>query len=118
MPGSTRSRSDRPAGKSFAFVEVQSDYAGGSTVRFWNGDLYWTDHRVSGMWPGRDARQLAPVRMGRAGLPAHHSAAARPPAKRPGGPAAASCSVPPVVKAAPLKPAGWHGPGRPALTPP
>jgi hypothetical protein len=42
---------DSPRGEKLAFVEVQSDYAGGSTVRFWNGDLYWPDHRISGVWP-------------------------------------------------------------------
>jgi hypothetical protein len=42
---------ESPRGEKLAFVEVQSDYAGGSTVRFWNGDLYWPDHRVSGVWP-------------------------------------------------------------------
>ena len=42
---------DSPRGEKLAFVEVESDRAGGSRVRFWNGDLYWPDHRVSGVWP-------------------------------------------------------------------
>lgn len=42
---------DSPRGERLAFVEVESDHAGGSNVRYWNGDLYWPDHTVSGVWP-------------------------------------------------------------------
>src|SRR5262249_21649055 len=42
---------DSPRGQRLAFVTVESDYAGGSPVQFWNGDLYWPDHTVSGVWP-------------------------------------------------------------------
>ena len=42
---------DSPRGEKLAFVTVESDYAGGSTVSFWNGDLYWPDHITSGVWP-------------------------------------------------------------------
>ncbi|MEZ5830988.1 MAG: hypothetical protein R3D05_07385 [Dongiaceae bacterium] len=42
---------DSPRGEKLAFVEVESDRAGGSNVRFWNGDLYWPNHITSGVWP-------------------------------------------------------------------
>jgi hypothetical protein len=42
---------DSPRGEKLAFVTVESDRAGGSVVSFWNGDLYWPDHTVSGVWP-------------------------------------------------------------------
>jgi hypothetical protein len=42
---------DSPRGEKLAFVEVEADRAGGSYVRFWNGDLYWPDPTASGVWP-------------------------------------------------------------------
>jgi hypothetical protein len=108
---------ESPRGEKLAFVEVQSDYAGGSTVRFWNGDLYWTDHRVSGMWPDimRDnwhrfewaERDCQPT-----------TAAARPPANAQAAPPPPAVPVQSVVKAAPLKPLAGTAPGAPRdLTP-
>ena len=108
---------ESPRGEKFAFVEVQSDYAGSSTVRFWNGDLYWTDHRVSGMWPDvmRDNwhrfewahRDCQPT-----------TAAARPPARRPSSPAPASRPGPIGGQGRPDQAPGRHNPGAPRdLTP-
>ncbi|HEY1382914.1 MAG TPA: hypothetical protein VGF43_04830 [Dongiaceae bacterium] len=42
---------DSQRGEKLAFVTVESDYAGGSVVSFWNGDLYWPNHITSGVWP-------------------------------------------------------------------
>jgi hypothetical protein len=108
---------ESPRGEKLAFVEVQSDYAGGSTVRFWNGDLYWTDHRVSGMWPDvmRDnwhrfewaERDCQPT-----------TAAARPPARAQIAPPPQAVPVQSVVSGAPLKPLAGATPGAPRdLTP-
>jgi hypothetical protein len=108
---------ESPRGEKLAFVEVQSDYAGGSTVRFWNGDLYWPDHRVSGVFPDvmRDnwhrfewaERDCQPT-----------TAAARPPARAQVAPPPPAVPVQSVVKAAPLKPLAGTTPGAPRdLTP-
>ncbi len=108
---------ESPRGEKLAFVEVQSDYAGGSTVRFWNGDLYWPDHRVSGVWPDvmRDnwhrfewaERDCQPT-----------TAATRAPAKAQAAPPPRAVPVKSVVKAAPLKPLAGTAPGAPRdLTP-
>jgi hypothetical protein len=108
---------ESPRGEKLAFVEVQSDYAGGSTVRFWNGDLYWPDHRVSGVWPDvmrdnwhrfewaeRDCQPMA--------------AASRAPAQARVAPAPPAVPVQAVVKTAPLKPLAGTTPGAPRdLTP-
>ncbi len=94
---------DSPRGEKLAFVTVEPDFAGGSVTRFWNGDLYWPDHTVSGVWPdvmrdnwhrfeaAQNACQPAPV-------------AAKPVAKAP--PAAPSKAAPvnSTIKARPLKP--------------
>ena len=40
-----------PRGDLLAFVTVERDWAGGSTISFYNGDLYWPDRAVSGMFP-------------------------------------------------------------------
>lgn len=106
---------DSPRGEKLAFVTVESDRAGGSNVRFWNGDLYWPDHTVSGVWPDvmRDnwhrfeAAQKAcqPV-----------SAAAKPPASAP--PARPPAAATSVIKAQPLKPLPGTAAGTPRpLTP-
>jgi len=108
---------ESPRGEKLAFVEVQSDYAGGSTVRFWNGDLYWPDHRVSGVWPDvmRDnwhrfewaERDCQPT-----------TAASRAPARAQLAPAPQAVPVQSVVKAAPLKALTGTTPGAPRdLTP-
>jgi len=95
---------DSPRGEKLAFVEVESDLAGGSNVRFWNGDLYWPNHTVSGVWPDvmRDnwhrfeaaekACQPTPVD------------AKRVAARAQLGPPPVAASVKSVVKAKPLKP--------------
>jgi hypothetical protein len=105
---------DSPRGEKLAFVEVESDYAGGSFVRFWNGDLYWPQHMVSGVWPDtmRDnwhrfeaaskACQPAPV-------------AAKPVAKF--QPAPVAVPVKSVIKAQPLKPLKPLNAPPPAATP-
>ena len=108
---------ESPRGEKLAFVEVQSDYAGGSTVRFWNGDLYWPDHRVSGVFPDtmRDnwhrfewaERDCQPA-----------TAAARPVAKAQVAPPPPAVPVQSVVSGAPLKPLAGSTPGAPRdLTP-
>jgi hypothetical protein len=108
---------DSPRGEKLAFVEVETDYAGGSIVRFWNGDLYWPDHRVSGVWPDtmRDnwhrfeaaQRDCQPT-----------TAAARPVAKAQVAPPPAAAPVKSVVQSAPLKPLAGSAPGAPReLTP-
>jgi hypothetical protein len=109
---------DSPRGEKLAFVEVESDFAGGSTVRFWNGDLYWPDHTVSGVWPdvmrdnwhrfeaAENACQPAPV----AARPIATKAQLAPPPT----PAPAKS----VIKAQPLKPLPAATPGAPrSLTP-
>lgn len=40
-----------PRGDLLAFMTVEPDWSTGSTVSFYNGDLYWPDHRTSGMFP-------------------------------------------------------------------
>lgn len=40
-----------PRGDLLAFMTVEPDWSTGSIVSFYNGDLYWPDHRVSGMFP-------------------------------------------------------------------
>jgi hypothetical protein len=107
---------ESPRGEKLAFVEVQSDYAGGSTVRFWDGDLYWPDHRVSGVWPDvmRDnwhrfewaERDCQPA-----------ATAARPVAQAPLAPPPKAAPVK-HIQAQPLKPLAPASPGAPLnLTP-
>jgi hypothetical protein len=108
---------ESPRGEKLAFVEVQSDYAGGSTVRFWNGDLYWPDHRVSGVWP--DVMRDNWHRFERAERDCQSTtAAARAPAKAQAAPPPRAVPVKSVVKAAPLRPLAGTTPGAPRdLTP-
>jgi hypothetical protein len=108
---------ESPRGEKLAFVEVQSDYAGGSTVRFWNGDLYWPDHRVSGVWP--DTMRDNWHRFEWAGRDCQPAAsAARTTAKAQVAPPPPAVPVQSVVKAAPLKPLAGTTPGAPRdLTP-
>jgi len=95
---------DSPRGEKLAFVTVESDFAGGSNVSFWNGDLYWPNHITSGVWPdvmrdnwhrfeaAENACQPVP-------------AAAQPVAAKPmTAPPPAPVPVKAVVKAKPLKP--------------
>lgn len=96
---------ESPRGEKLAFVEVQSDYAGGSTVRFWNGDLYWPDHRASGVFP--DVARDNWHRFERAQRDCQPTATA---ARAPAPPA---LPVQSVVKAAPLKPLAGTTPGAP-----
>ena len=94
---------DSPRGEKLAFVTVESDYAGGSTVRFWNGDLYWPDHTVSGVWPdiARDNwHRFEAAENACQPVPKAAKAVAKAPQAQP--PAAAP--VKSVVKAKPLKP--------------
>ncbi|MET1027922.1 MAG: hypothetical protein ABWY00_12185 [Dongiaceae bacterium] len=42
---------EAPRGGVLAFVTVEPDVYKGSVVRFYNGDLYWPDHEVSGVYP-------------------------------------------------------------------
>jgi hypothetical protein len=109
---------DSPRGEKLAFVEVQSDRAGGSNVRFWNGDLYWPDHTVSGVWPDamRDNWHRFEAAQN-ACQPA--AAAARPVAKaQMEPPPPPALPVKSVIKAQPLKPLTGATPGAPrSLTP-
>lgn len=94
---------DSQRGEKLAFVTVESDYANGSIVSFWNGDLYWPNHTVSGVWPdvmrdnwhrfeaAENACQPQP-------------AAPKPVAKAQLAPAPTAAPVRSVVKATPLKP--------------
>ncbi|HEV8391401.1 MAG TPA: hypothetical protein VGQ35_16235 [Dongiaceae bacterium] len=108
---------DSQRGEKLAFVEVESDFAGGSNVRFWNGDLYWPNHITSGVWPdvmrdnwhrfeaAENACQPTPV-------------AAKPVAKAELAPAPKPVPVKSVIKAQPLKPLPAATPGAPrSLTP-
>ncbi len=93
---------DSPRGEKLAFVIVAPDGAGGSTVSFWNGDLYWPDHVSSGVWPdiARDNwhRFEAAENACQPTATAARTAKARP------APPPASAPVKPVIKAKPLKP--------------
>ena len=40
-----------PRGDLLAFLTVEDDWANGSVVSFYNGDLYWPDRTTSGMFP-------------------------------------------------------------------
>ncbi|HWA49935.1 MAG TPA: hypothetical protein VG742_16805 [Dongiaceae bacterium] len=40
-----------PRGDLLAFLTVEQDWANGSIVSFYNGDLYWPDRTTSGMFP-------------------------------------------------------------------
>lgn len=40
-----------PRGDLLAFMTVEPDWASGSIVSFYNGDLYWPDRTTSGMFP-------------------------------------------------------------------
>jgi hypothetical protein len=100
---------DSQRGEKLAFVTVESDYAGGSTISFWNGDLYWPNHITSGVWPdvmrdnwhrfeaAENACEPQPV----AAKPVARAATAPRPAPKPTiRPTAAK----PITKAQPLKP--------------
>ncbi|HET6157028.1 MAG TPA: hypothetical protein VFE34_01665 [Dongiaceae bacterium] len=101
---------DSQRGEKLAFVEVESDYAGGSFVRFWNGELYWPNHTVSGVWPdamrdnwhrfeaAENACQPQPV----AAKPVAAKAELAPPPK--------AVPVKSVFKAKPLKPLATKAP--------
>jgi len=94
---------DSQRGEKLAFVTVESDYAGGSTISYWNGDLYWPHHMTSGVWPdvmrdnwhrfeaAENACEPKPV-------------AAKPVAKARVAPPPAAAPVKAVIRAKPLKP--------------
>ncbi len=42
---------EAPRGGVLAFVTVEPDVYRGSVVKFYNGDLYWPNHEVSGVYP-------------------------------------------------------------------
>lgn len=108
---------DSPRGEKLAFVTVESDRAGGSITRFWNGDLYWPDHRVSGVWP--DVMRDNWHRFEAAQNACQPDAtAARPVAQAKPAPAPRPAPVKAVVKAKALKPLPGAAPGAPReLTP-
>jgi hypothetical protein len=92
-------------GEKLAFVTIESDYAGGSTISFWNGDLYWPNHITSGVWPDvmRDNwHRFEAAENACEPLPA----AAKPVAKAQPAPRPAPAAKPTaaVTKAKPLKP--------------
>ncbi len=108
---------DSPPGEKLAIVTVESDRAGGSITRFWNGDLYWPDHRVSGVWP--DVMRDNWHRFEAAQNACQPTAAAARPVKRaPPASAPRAAPVKSVVQAQPLKPLPSTTPGAPReLTP-
>lgn len=106
---------DSPRGEKLAFVTVEPDFAGGSTVRFWDGDLYWPDHRVSGVWP--DVMRDNWHRFEAAQNACQPTSAAKPVARGRTAPAPAPAPVKAVVRAQPLRPLAPQ-PGAPRqLTP-
>lgn len=108
---------ESPRGEKLAFVEVQSDYAGGSTVRFWNGDLYWPDHRVSGVWPDVMRDNWHRVEWAHRDCQPAATAAARPLAQAPLAPPPKAAPVQ-KIQSQSLKPLGGSAPGAPLdLTP-
>jgi hypothetical protein len=103
---------DSPRGEKLAFVTVAPDFAGGSVVSFWNGDLYRPSHVDSGVWPdvARDnwhrfeaAENACQPR----------KTAAKPVAKALPAPAPAPAPVKKVIKAKPLKPLAGAAPAKP-----
>lgn len=108
---------ESPRGEKLAYVEVASDFAGGSNVRFWNGDLYWPDHTVSGVWPDvmRDNWHRFEAAQ-HACQPA--AVAAKRGGQAPLAPPPAAAPVKSVIKAQRLKPLPGASPGPPRnLTP-
>jgi hypothetical protein len=106
---------DSPRGEKLAFVTVEPDFADGSVVSFWNGDLYWPDHTVSGVWPdiARDNWHRFEA--------AEHACQHRPVAAKsakaaPVAPPPAAAPVQSVTKAAPPKPLPGSKPFIPATT--
>ena len=109
---------DSQRGEKLAFVTVESDFAGGSVVQFWNGDLYWPNHITSGVWPdvmrdnwhrfeaAENACQPKPATAARAVMtkPAH-------------APAPKPVPVRSILKAKPLKPLTSTAPAAPSATP-
>jgi hypothetical protein len=94
---------DSPRGEKLAFVEVETDYAGGSFVRFWNGDLYWPDRMNSGVWP--DTMRDNWHRFEAAGKACEPDPPAQPVAARPQfAPPPPAVPVKSVIEAGPLKP--------------
>ena len=94
---------DSPRGEKLAFVEVETDYAGGSFVRFWNGDLYWPDRMNSGVWP--DTMRDNWHRFENAGKACQPVPDAQPVASRPQfAPPPPTVPVKSVIEAEPLKP--------------
>jgi hypothetical protein len=107
---------ESPRGEKLAFVEIEPDYAGGSNVRFWNGDLYWPDHRVSGVWP--DVMRDNWHRFEAAQNACQPATASARPVKAQFAPPPTAAPVKSVVKAQPLKPLAGTTPGAPRnLTP-
>lgn len=104
---------DSPRGEKLAFVTVAPDFAGGSVVSFWNGDLYWPNHVDSGVWPdvARDNWHRFEAAEN-ACQPAR--TAAKPVAKtRPAAPPPAAAPAKKVIKAKPLKPLPGATPAKP-----
>lgn len=94
---------DSPRGEKLAFVTVEPDWARGSIVSFWNGDLYWPHHMSSGVWPDvmRDNWHRFEAAE-KACQPA--ATAARPARKAPPAPPPMAALIKTVTQAAPLKP--------------
>lgn len=107
---------DSPRGEKLAFVTVESDLADGSLVRFWNGDLYWPDHIVSGVWPdvARDNWHRFEAAEN-ACQP--HAIAAKATKAAPVAPPPAAAPVQAVTKSAPPKPLPGSKPLVPAAAP-
>ncbi len=94
---------DSPRGEKLAFVTVERDWANGSIVSFWNGDLYWPDHTTSGVWP--DVMRDNWHRFEAAENACQPTAtAAKPATKAKPAPAPGVAPVKAVTQAEPLKP--------------
>lgn len=86
-----------PRGDLLAFLTVEPDWSTGSIVSFYNGDLYWPDHTVSGMFP--DVARDNWHRAENAVIACQQPIAAKPAAKAPEMP------PPPAVPVSQVSPA-------------
>ncbi|MGH6892191.1 MAG: hypothetical protein ACREEP_08040 [Dongiaceae bacterium] len=103
---------DSQRGEKLAFVTIEPDWAQGSIVSFYDGDLYWPNHTSSGVWPDvmRDnwhrfeAAENACQPTAMAAKPARRVEPAPPPAAAP---------VRAVTQTTPLKPLKGPAPAVP-----
>jgi hypothetical protein len=91
-----------PRGDLLAFMTVERDWANGSIVSFYNGDLYWPDRTTSGMFP--DIARDNWHRAENAVIACQQPVAARPAAKAPGMPPPPAVPVSNVGNGSTLKP--------------